>query len=71
MDDILVIQVTNQKAGKLLQELEKLHLIKVLEKKSIPSKIKLSEKYKGSISKQQGQNLDDHIRKMRNEWNAI
>jgi hypothetical protein len=35
------------------------------------SKIKLSDKYRGIISKEQGQDLNDHIKQMRNEWNNI
>lgn len=71
MDNILVIQVTNHKAEKLLQELEELHLIKVLEKKGNAVKSKISDKYRGSITKLQGKSLDEHIRKMRNEWSNI
>ena len=29
---------------------------------------KLSEKYRGIISKEQGQNLNEHIKQMRSEW---
>lgn len=32
---------------------------------------KLSEKYKGIITKEQGQSLTNHINEMRNEWNTI
>ena len=46
-------------------------IIKVLKNNILPDKIKLSDKYKGRISKEQGQNLNEHIRKMRNEWNNI
>lgn len=65
----MLIQITNQKAIGLLHELEELHLIKVL-KRSVP-KTKLSAKYKGSISKEQGKNLNEHIKQMRSEWNNI
>ena len=36
MENTVLIQLTNQKALKLLQELEELHLIKVLRKDIIP-----------------------------------
>lgn len=71
MDNTMLIQITNQKAVALLHELEELHLIKVLRKNIAPSKTKLSDKYKGIISKEQGQSLNEHIKKMRNEWNSI
>lgn len=67
----MLIQITNQKAVGLLHELEELDLIKVLKANFVPDKQKLSDKYKGIISKKQGQNLNEHIKKMRSEWNDI
>lgn len=71
MDNTMLIQVTNQKAMGLLHELEELHLIKVLKENFEPTKTKLSDKYKGFISKEEGQQLNDHIKQMRSEWNGI
>ncbi len=34
-------------------------------------KPKMSQKYKGIITREQGRELDSHIDKMRNEWNII
>ena len=67
----MLIQVTNQKAVGLLHELEELRLIKVLKENLAPVKTKLSDKYKGIISKEQGQSLNEHIKQMRSEWNNI
>ena len=71
MDNTMLIQVTNQKALGLLHELEELNLIKVLKENIEPVTTKLSDKYRGIISKEQGQNLNDHIKQMRSEWNSI
>jgi hypothetical protein len=71
MKNTMVIQLTNQKAVGLLHELEELHLIKVLKENIGPVKTKLSDKYKGFISKEEGQQLNDHIKQMRSEWNGI
>jgi hypothetical protein len=71
MDNTMLIQITNQKAIGLLHELEELHLIKVLNENFIPLKTKLSDKYKGIITKEQGQKLNEHIQQMRSEWNNI
>jgi hypothetical protein len=71
MDNTMLIQVTNQKAVRLLHELQELHLIKVLKEIFTPVKQKLSDKYKGIITKEQGQNLNEHIKQMRSEWNSI
>jgi len=71
MENTMVIQLTNQKAIRLLHELEELNLIKVLKENIEPGKTKLSDKYKGFISKEEGQQLNDHIKQMRSEWNGI
>jgi len=71
MNDTMLIQLTNQKAAKLLYELEELHLIKVLNGNIVPAKTKLSDKYKGFITKEEGLQLNSHINQMRNEWNNI
>ena len=71
MDNTFLIQVTNEKALRLLHELEELDLIKVLKEDSSTSKTNLSEKYKGIITKEQGQSLSQHIKQMRNEWSNI
>lgn len=71
MDNTMLIQVTNPKAIRLLHELEELHLIKVLKENFSPVKTKLSEKYKGIITKEQGQALNEHIKQMRSEWHHI
>jgi hypothetical protein len=65
-----LIQLTNPKADKLLTELEELHIIKVLDK-NIQPKQKLSDKYKGILTKEQGKELNQHIQQMRSEWNSI
>ena len=69
--DTILIQLTNQKALGLLHELEELHLIKVLKENIAVEKPKLSDKYKGIISKEEGLKLNEHIKKMRNEWDSI
>jgi hypothetical protein len=69
--DTMLIQLTNQKAAGLLHELEELHLIKVLKANQPNAKQKLSDKYKGMISKEQGESLNEHIKQMRSEWNSI
>jgi hypothetical protein len=67
--ETLHIQVTNQKAIGLLNELEELHLIKII-KDTDDAMPKLSDKYRGIISKEKGVKLDEHINKMRTEWNS-
>jgi len=65
--DTVLIQLTTPKTMKLLQELEDLHLLRVL-KKNISSDIKLSDKYAGKLSADVAENLQRHIDQSRNEW---
>lgn len=67
----MLIELTNQKAVGLLRELEELNLIRVLEDNASISQKNLSKKYRGILSKQEGGELKDHIRKMRSEWNDM
>ena len=71
MNNTILIKITNPKALRLLHELEELHLIKVIKDNLAPVRIKLSDKYKGVITKEQGQDLNNHIHQMRSEWNNI
>jgi len=36
-----------------------------------PVKIKLSDKYRGILTREEGQQLNNHISQMRKEWNNI
>jgi len=69
--DTMLIQLTNQKAAGLLHELEELNLIKVLKANTGTEKTKLSDKYRGILSKADGKKLNEHIKQMRSEWNSI
>lgn len=65
--DTLVIQLTHQKALKLLLDLEELRLIRVL-KKNVQSEQKLSDKYAGKLPTDIGEQLQQHLTQSRNEW---
>ena len=67
----MLIQRMNQKAAGLLHELEELSLIKVLKENIDIATPKLSDKYRGILSKEEGQKLNDHIDQMRKEWKNI
>ena len=62
----MLIELTNENAKGLLHELENLKIIRVInENIPVPSKSKLSEKYRGIISEEDGQDLKKHVEKMR------
>lgn len=67
--DTVIIQLTTPKTMKLLQELEELHLLRVL-KKNVSTKTKLSEKYAGKLPVNIAEDLQKHIEHSRNEWDC-
>lgn len=64
----VLIQINDDKAYRLLEDLEDLHIIKVL-KKSIQTEQKLSEKYAGKLPNEVAEELQNYVTKGRNEWN--
>ena len=65
--ETIVVQITNNKALKLLKELEELHLIKLLKRNADTSQ-KLSEKYAGKLSADTVEKLQEHLQQSRKEW---
>ena len=66
----VVVQITNNKALKLLQELEDLHLIKMLKKDILPQQEKLSDKFGGklNLTDKEYKDFQEYISRSRNEW---
>lgn len=66
--DTLLIQLTNQKAEKLIQDLEDLQIIKILRRDA--EKEKLSDKFSGSLklTDQEYNDIQRQLTGMRNEW---
>lgn len=65
--ETVLVQINNNKAYRLLEDLEDLHILKVLKKSILPQQ-KLSEKYKGVFSKEDAKNFNEHTQTMRKEW---
>lgn len=66
--DTILLQVNNEKAYRLIKDLEALNIVKVLKRVSAP-KSKLSERFAGSLrlSDQEHADLQDHLKKSRQE----
>lgn len=67
--ETVLLQINNDKAYKLIEDLEALHIVKVL-KKTVQPKEKLSAKFAGSLnlSDQEYNNFQESIKQSRNEW---
>jgi hypothetical protein len=65
----LTLDIINDKAIQLLYDLEGLQLIRIHNQKSqIENRVDFVKKYKGSMTKQSIQDIDQQINEMRNEW---
>ncbi len=63
----VTIDIINEKALKLLQDLELLQLIRVHKEKPTPDS-KNWERYKGAMTKQPISELDNQLDELRNAW---
>lgn len=60
------VDLLNNTALQLLRDLEALHIIR-LHVPENKGKIRLSDKYRGVLSKEEGESLNEHVRQMRSE----
>lgn len=67
--ETVLLQINNDKAYKLIEDLEALHIVKVL-KKSTQPKEKLSARFAGSLnlSDKEYNSFQNSLTQSRNEW---
>jgi hypothetical protein len=67
--ETVLLQINNDKAYRLIDDLEALNIVKVLKKTTEPRK-KLSERFAGTLnlSDEEYNNLQNDITQSRNEW---
>lgn len=65
----LIIEIINDKALKLIQDMELLKLIRVRKGKvQQEERINWTAKYKGAMQKQSLDEIDDQLKDLRNSW---
>jgi hypothetical protein len=64
----LTIDIINDKAIKLLQEMEALGLIKIHEKRSVSGNLNDIRKLMGSMTKQPIEEIEAHLKELRDAW---
>jgi len=69
MERTLIIRLNHSKALRLLHQLEELDLIQVIKQDQKAENADFTSKYKGIISKEEGEALKNHTEQMRSEWN--
>lgn len=67
--ETVLVQINDNKAYKLLEDLEDLQIIKVLKKSTVQNQ-KLSEKYAGKLPPEVADELQEYVTKSREEWNS-
>ena len=66
--ETVLIQINNNKVYKLLENLEELHIFKVI-KKSKKQTLSLSEKYAGKLTSKTADELQNYVNESREQWN--
>jgi hypothetical protein len=64
----ITIEIKNEIALKFLHNLESLHLIRLVESKTISKKQKLSERFAGCLTAERADELQTELIQMRKEW---
>lgn len=65
----ITIDILNNKAVRLLRDLELLQLIRMRREKTQPTTgTNWAAKYKGAMSKQPLTDIDNQLKELRNEW---
>ena len=67
----MLIEITDPKAVRLLHELEEQNLIKVIQENFTVAKTKLSDKYRGSITKKTADKLRTYLKQSHEEWGEM
>ena len=65
-----VIEIKNDIAYSFLYNLERMNLLRIVSRKNVSEnkKQKLSERFSGSLSSERVDELQEELKKMRNEW---
>jgi hypothetical protein len=66
--ETLTIELTNSTAIKLLENLERLNVIRILRKRKRTAPADLASRMQGSITDKQADALHSQLEKMRGEW---
>lgn len=67
MGNQIVVELKNENALTLLYDLEKMDILHIVREEE-PEKIKLSDRFRGILTKEQGASLRAHIKSSREEW---
>ncbi len=66
----ITLEVSNERARKLIKDLEDLKLIRILSEKQVKKSDSLSQQLLGSLSADEAQTMLSELQKSRLEWEA-
>jgi hypothetical protein len=64
----VTVEIKNDIAMAFLHNLESMHILRVIENKTVPNKQKLSDRFAGCLSTERTEELQKELTQMRNEW---
>lgn len=64
----ITVELRNNNALRLLKDLERANIIRLLDKEEKKEKPRLSASLRGAITKERANELNDQINQMRDEW---
>ncbi|MDR6968022.1 hypothetical protein J2X31_002036 [Flavobacterium arsenatis] len=70
MENTILITLKTDKARNLIRDLEDLNIIEVIKENIVVGK-KMSERFKGLLTRKEGEDLKKHIDQSREEWSDI
>jgi len=65
---IVTVEIENDIALSLLKNLESMHVLRVIENKTVHEKRKPSERFAGCLSAERTDELQQELAQMRKEW---
>ena len=64
----VIVEIKNDLALTFLHNLEKMHILRIVENKTVPDQQKLSERFAGCLTKERTDELQKELTVMRKEW---
>jgi hypothetical protein len=64
----VLVEVKDNTGLRILQDLERANIIRLIPSDTISKPLRLSERLRGAISKETTDKMQDELEQMRNEW---
>lgn len=65
---IVTVELSSQNSYHLLQELEKLNILRIVSEQATESKTRLSDRFRNVFTREDAESFNLHTQAMRKEW---